>query len=516
MKLRKKLFVLLFFASLFVSKAQEIPVSYELGENYGDRYKFSTVLSVHAAPGGETVLVRTYYGGMPLHPRGHLIEVYDAELRLKTEYNYKYAGEHMVDAFVRNGQLYLLELAYNLAAGAYEYKVHQSPLHELSFTERTLLAIPSKPVANPLAVNKYNRSFGDGFSTTVFFDEGQEAFVIAVHLKEGKEEKYWVHLFGTDLKKHLTHDFSEAIAEKNYAFENIAVAKDFQSVYMMGKAYFKKRRFNAEERRFQYELVRIDQNTHLFQEFNDPGKFPEALKPLIVQDGLVAVGFYADRKDNRYNGLAYYRLDPGSLTLLSKKYNAFSNQFMMDKFGREVDAEVKNLIFKEVFVTPNNDILFSAEEYFVTLGEDISGGATKKVERFHYNDIVCAKLDKSGDMIWARNINKTEITQGDEAYASYSAYNKGGNLYFFINSGENPQQMGKDRIIFKQGFSRNPNMFVIKLDGNGDLSYRKLIDDKEVRLPIMVSRPTILKSDDALLFYAKRGSKKQLVKVSVN
>lgn len=516
MKFRKRLFLLLFIATLVVSKAQEIPVSYVLGENYGDRHKFSTVLSVHAAPGGETVLVRTYYGGLPLHPRGHLIEVYDHELQLKTEYNYKYAGDHMVDGFVRNGQLYLLELTYNLEAGAYEYKVHQSPLHEFGFTERTLLAIPSKPVTNPLAVNKYNRSFGDGFSTAVFFDETQSAFVITVQQNEGKEEKYTVHLYGTDLKKHLTYDFSNGITEKNYAFENIAVAKDFRSVYMMGKAYFKKRRFAAEERKFQYELIRIDQNGHLLQEFNDTGRFPEALKPMIIQEGLVAVGFYADRKDNRYNGLVYYRLDPNSLNLISKKYNAFSNQFMLDKFGREIDTEIKNLIFKEVFVTPNNEILFSAEEYFVTLGEDISGGATKKVERFHYNDIVCAKLDDSGEMIWARNINKTEITQGDEAYASYSAYNKGSDLYFFINSGENPQQLSKDRIIFKQGFSRNPNMFVIKLDGNGDLSYRKLIDDKEVRLPIMVSRPNVVKSDDALLFYAKRGSKKQLVKVSVN
>ncbi|MGB7395499.1 MAG: hypothetical protein WA913_14005, partial [Pricia sp.] len=91
----------------------------------------------------------------------------------------------------------------------------------------------------------------------------------------------------------------------------------------------------------------------------------------------------------------------------------------------------------------------------------------------------------------------------------------GEDMYLFINSGENPQKIGKERILFKQGYSRNLNMFVIKVDGTGDLSYRKLIDDKELRLPIMVSRPLTDSASDTLLFYAKRGNRKQLVRVSV-
>lgn len=188
---------------------------------------------------------------------------------------------------------------------------------------------------------------------------------------------------------------------------------------------------------------------------------------------------------------------------------------MEDKFGREVDAEIKNLIFKSVHLTPSKSILFSAEEYFVTKGEDISSGATQITERYHYNDIVLAKLSASGDMEWARNINKTEVTQGDASYASYTAYGQGEDMYFFINSGENPQKIGNERILFKQGFSRNPNMFVIKVDATGSLSYKKLVDDKELRLPIMVSRPLVDSNTDNLLFYAKRGSKKQLVRVAV-
>ncbi len=515
MKTSMGLTALLFLTALSICAAQEIPIEYSLGENYSDRYKYSTLLTSDSSAEDETVFVRTYYGGYPLRPKGHFIEIYDTDLNLVRDYNYKYAGIHMVDGFVKNGQLYLLELVYNVKQEAYQYVVHQSPLHDFRFSQRVLLSIPSKEVANPLAVSKYNRSFGNGFSTATYFNDARSAFAITVHHREGRVEKYHMYLFGTDLKEQIAHDFTAQIDEKNYAFENIEVSKDLKTFYLTGKAFFKKRRFDANERRFQYELIKISAEGHQIQEFNDTGRFPESLKPILSGNDLKVVGFYADRKDNRYNGLVYFNLDANSLDIKNKKYNPFSDQFMMDKFGREVDAELKNLIFKDVHITPDNSILFSAEEYFVSKGEDISGGGTQIIDRFHYNDIVVAKLNTSGTMEWARNINKTEVTQGDASYASYTAYGHGNNMYFFINSGENPQKMSQERILFKQGYSRNPNMFVIKVDNDGTLSHKKLVDDKDVRLPIMVSRPLIDKATDNLLFYAKRGNRKQMVQVSV-
>ncbi|WP_238474499.1 hypothetical protein [Maribacter algarum] len=513
MILRKSMSLLLFLAAFSFVKAQEIPVNYSLGENNSDRHKFSTVLSIDADNTDKTVIVRTYYGGMPLRPKGHFIELYDADLNLIEDYNNKYAGQYMVDGFIRNGQLYLLELRYDDLKFAYEYVVHHSPIGEFNFTEKILLSVPSKEVANPLAVNKYNRKFGNGFSTAVHFNKEKTAFGITIQHRKGKNENYSMYVFGTDLKKQIEYDFTAETQDKNYAFENIEVSKDLKTVYFMGKAFFKKKRIEAKERRFQYELVRVTNQGHKIQEFADVGRYPESLKPIAIGNELVVIGFYADRKDNRYNGLVHFNLNPTSLSILSKKYNPFSKQFMADKFGREVDAQIKNLIFKDVHITPQKNIIFSAEEYFVTTGKE--SGTNRKVEKFHYNDIVCAKLSSDGSMKWARNINKTEVTLGDEAYASYSAYGHNEDMYFFINSRENPQKLSNERIMFKQGFSRNPNMFVIKMDASGNLSHKKLIDDKEVRLPIMVSRPLMNHDTDELVFYAKRGTKKQLVRVEV-
>jgi hypothetical protein len=138
------------------------------------------------------------------------------------------------------------------------------------------------------------------------------------------------------------------------------------------------------------------------------------------------------------------------------------------------------------------------------------------VTRYHHNDIVSVKLNVQGDLVWARNINKTEVTQGDDAYTSYAAYTKGDDTFFFISTAsENPQQLSAERIMFKQGLSRNRNVFLIKLNGQGQMNYEKVIDDTEARLPLMVSKPLVDTLEDQLLFYAKRGTKKQLVQVVI-
>jgi hypothetical protein len=178
---------------------------------------------------------------------------------------------------------------------------------------------------------------------------------------------------------------------------------------------------------------------------------------------------------------------------------------------------VQDLVFKSVSFTDDDAILFNAEEYFVTTSVQAnSSGGRLRVERFHHNDIVSVKLNAAGDMEWARNINKSEVTQGDDAYASYSSYTKGDKTYFFISTAtDNPQLLSNERLIFKQGLSRNRNVFVIQLDEAGRISYEKVIDNAEARLPLMVSKPLPDPKTDHMLFYAKRGTKKQLVNVSI-
>lgn len=514
--MKTKLIVFFLFATNMVAFAQKMPVSYEFGERYNDRYKYSNLLTITDDGEGGSILVRSYFTGLILRPKGFFIEHYNKDLELVSEFNYKLTDIDYVDGYVKNGKLHLLLLKYNLGTASYEYVIHTSSLAVMDFKEDVILSIESVQVENALDKNYYNRNFSSGFTTSVLFNEDKSAFAITTHFKKRNDNQHFIYLFDTSGTKLMEYDFSAEIEEKNYAFEDIALSKDLKKVYLIGKAYYKKKRFAATERKFQYELLHIDENGGRTQTFDDPGKFSEALKPILIENKLVFVGFFADRKDNRYNGLVYFELNPNSLDIVQKKYHPFSQQFMADKFGNGEEREINNLIFKNVTVTDEKDILFNAEEYFVTSSvQQDASGARLHIDRYHYNDMVSAKLDASGELIWTRNINKSEVTQNDAAYASYSSYTLGNDTYFFISTAsENPQQLSNERIVFRQGYSRNRNVFLIKLDVQGNMSYEKVIDDKDARLPLMVSIPFTDKKDKSMLFYAKRGSKKQLVKVS--
>ncbi|WP_108423868.1 hypothetical protein [Flagellimonas amoyensis] len=516
--IRNHFFLLCSLLFAMVTMAQKMPVTYDFGEKYNDRYRYSNLMTIDEDGTGGYLLVRAYYQGLILKPKGYLIEHYNSALELVNEYNYKLKDQEFVEGFFKNGQLNLLFLNYNGARGQYEYWVHTSPIIDFNFSTKQLLSIASEQVGDPVGKNFYNRNFSSGFSTAILFNEEKTGFIISTHHKKGKDNKHIIHLFDTALNKRFEHDFSAEIEEKNYAFESVAISSDLQTAYIIGKAYFKRNRFQVDERKFQYELVKVSQNSSQTQSFVDPGKYPEGLYPIILKNKLVCVGFYADRKDNRYNGIAYFDVDPSTLAIRTNRYNAFSEQFMDDKFGREGDKVIKNLVFKGVEVTQNNEIFFNAEEYFVTSGMEVTGaGQRVKIERYHHNDIVSVKLGADGNMEWARNINKTEVTQGDGAYASYSSYCKDGKTYFFIcTAAENPQLINNERLIFKQGLSRNRNVFLISLDENGTMDYEKIIDQQEARLPLMVSKPLKDEVDSNMLFYAKRGGKKQLVKVGFN
>ena len=111
--MKKNLFLLFCFVLTGMgANAQKMPVSYDFGEKYRDRYRYSNLVAIDEDDSGGYVLVRSYYQGLILKPKGYLIEKYNSDLELVSEYNYKLKGSDFVNGFLKNGQLNLLFLKF--------------------------------------------------------------------------------------------------------------------------------------------------------------------------------------------------------------------------------------------------------------------------------------------------------------------------------------------------------------------------------------------------------------------
>ena len=110
-------------------------------------------------------------------------------------------------------------------------------------------------------------------------------------------------------------------------------------------------------------MTRITKDSEKTQVFDTDEHFAASLKTIVFQDRLVCIGFYSDRKEYRFKGISYFELDPTSLAIKKSKYNPFTEQFIIDKYGKEKDKELKNLSFRKILITENNDIVFNAEEF---------------------------------------------------------------------------------------------------------------------------------------------------------
>ena len=84
----KRPILLLFLFVALVGAAQNMPISYDFGEKFNDRYRYSNLLTIDNDGNGGYILVRAYFQGLVLRPKGYFIEHYDKDLNLVDEYNY--------------------------------------------------------------------------------------------------------------------------------------------------------------------------------------------------------------------------------------------------------------------------------------------------------------------------------------------------------------------------------------------------------------------------------------------
>lgn len=527
--MKKHFFAILVIAlTSFAVNAQDIPHKIVKSEVFKDEFKYSSIELVDDDGSGGILIARTYQGGVFSSGSGYYFEHYDSNMKLIKEYEYervqKKADKKTVGdilGIILDGQtVRLIDYVYSKTDKAFICSALSSDINNFNFTSQELFRVSAEEVKRPPLVSFMGfgsgaRNYDGDAGANMIINEDRSAFAITIDINDNKAETHKIYLFDKSLNKKIEHTFKRDIKDKKFIYENIDVSKDGNTLYLLGKVFTDEKKKKKEGGKYQFELTKITKDSEKTQVFDTDEHFSNSLKIIIFEDRLTCIGFYSDRKDYRYKGISYFELDPNTLDIKKSKFNPFTEQFIIDKYGKEKDKELKNLSFRKILITPDNEIIFNAEEFYITttyVQNGMNGGGYTRTI-YHYDDIVSAKINPSGEIAWARNINKRQATSGDDSFISYTSTIKDNDTYFFINTGEKVKKLKNDRIQFGQTSTKKSNLNVIRIKPNGDFDYQEILDDKVNEVPFMVSSGAI--TEKSVIFIGRKGKKKQLLKVTL-
>lgn len=507
----KNLLFLLCSVCFFTASAQDISFEIQKSAVFKDKYKHSLLISLDDDGNGGTVIIRSYQKGNLTSPYGYYFEHYDADMKLIKDYDYVLKKGYVMGVFVNDGKVNIIEFTYDGKQKAYVCSVNTAMISDFKFNNKQLFSLPRKEVKN---FSFGNTNDSDSYAR-MLMDKDRKAFGISVDIWDKSNETHKLYTYDTNLNPLIEHTFKRDIKDKKFIYESIDVDDNGHVIYLLGKVYTKEKEEKKEGGKYQYELTRITQNDSKTQAFDTNEYFAGSLILVKKKDKIACVGFYSDKKDWSYKGLCYFDLDPNTLKIETQKFNPFTPQFMMDKYGDANDKELKNLIFKGLFLTETDEIIFNAEEFYMTSYYVSTGNGGSFRTIYHYDDIISAKIGQTGDLIWARNINKRQSSQRYTEFISYKSIIKNTDTYFFINTSEKVKNLDNDRIQFGYTTSKKTNLNVIRIKQDGEFDYKKILDDDDNEVPFQVSNGRMSKNKDAIYFIGHDGKKKQMLKITI-
>ena len=546
--------------------AQEIPFKFQKSEVFKDEFKESQIVLSEEDGNGGILIVRSYKASGISPNAGYYFEHYDGNLKLLNEYDFQI--KHPVSqktpivlgVFKTENKIRIIEMFYDIneksyiclanSIGANDFVLEKKELFRftrdevkqyggLSLSETFYQNANMKSLINgsfgslseesPFSFDfsfngksEKNSSSGGNSKMALVVNKEKNTFSIVLNFnKKDNSDRLKIYLFDNQLNKKIDRDFTKDTKDRKYFLQNIELSKDGNSIYLLSKSYPKEMSDKEKGGKYQFEITKFTQDKVEHQIFDTKEHFIGSLKTIVKDEKLICIGFYSDEYDKRYKGVSYFELDPLTLEVKKSKFNPFTEQFILDKYGKIKNKELKYLTFKNLLTTEKNELIFNAEESYIrtTSGSYTSGiyspngGYSSGRTYYNYDDVVSIKIDEEGHLLWARNINKRQTGDEVDSFVSYTSTLINNNAYYFINASEKIKNLDNNRIEFRDTRKNKYNLNLIRINEKGDFDYQEILDDEENEVPFMLGNG--IKSGNSVFFLGRKGTKKQLLKVSL-
>ena len=518
--------LLLFVFSSYSSYSQDISMT--KSEIFKDSKKNSSLLYSLEDENGGLVTIRAFYGGLVQTLKGYYIQHFDSNLKLLKEVEYEVDKNMIKNAFIKDNKLHIIEYIIDKKADKILFNAVSADLKSLSFSSKEILSLSEESqkkyfgvIIFPFSMNNFSQ-FDSNHAGEVVMSSGNEYFVINFDINNKDQETHKVFVFNNDFEKVYEQVIQKNIKDKYFDYNSIDVDDNDGTVYFLGKSFENESRKSKKNGKVNYhfELYKVNASGQSKISFKNPDKFISSLELIKSDNRLACVGFYGKKDEGRINGACLFNLNPENLQMQQEKFTPFSQEFLTDKYGnkegkkeRKKKKGIKNIDFKGVYMMANGDIVVNAEEFYITTHTTMSSnGGMRTYTIYHFDDIMSLRMDKEGNLKWARNINKRQVGFANSSYTSIPV---GEDSYFFINCSDNIKKLSAGRISFKQTKAKKSNLYMIKINENGDFDFKKLIDDKESKVYYKVNNGNINLNNKTVTLTGKRKKNTRILKLKI-
>ncbi|NQX86008.1 MAG: hypothetical protein HRT67_08900 [Flavobacteriaceae bacterium] len=520
------LFILLFIGA-FTIDAQDI--SMVKSEIFKDSKKNSYLEYSLEDSNGGLITIRSFYGGIGKKLQGYYIQHFDPKLKLIKETEYEVDKNNVLkNAFIKDNQLHLIQYIISKKEDKISFNVSSADLSNLKFSTKEILTLSEKNQKKyfgvmifPFIISNISQYDSD-HAGEIIMSKNNNFFAINFDINNKDKETHKIFVFNKNFEQIYEQLIQKNIKDKYFDYNSIDIDDTDGTVYFLGKAFENKSRKSKKNKKtnYHFEIYKIDANGQTNISFKNDTKFISSLELIKFKDRLACIGFYGDKDESKINGVSLFNLNPETLEIQKKKFTPFSKQFLSDKYGdkkgkkdRKQKNGIKNIDFKSLNVMDNGDIVLNAEEFYETTHTSMSaGGGSTTYTVYHFDDIMSLRLNKEGDLKWARNINKRQTGFINSSYTSITV---GEDSYFFINCSDNIKKLSAGRIAFKQTKAKKSNLYVIKINQEGNFNFKKLIDDKESKVYYKVNSGIINLDRQTVVLTGKRKKKSRILKLKI-
>lgn len=395
----------------------------------------------------------------------------------------------------------------------YEVNLYTSDLETFNFKKRTLFNVdPDK-----YSISSENMKFLESKNHMIFYVKPD--FDI---------ENHRIVVFDNDFNKIYEREFKLLYGDRATNLIDIK-ASQLGEVFLLYKVTFNKTK-KKEFDNYYHELVKITKDSNLSKKLTLKNHLTTLSFEIRDNKDIAFLGFYSEKKENKIKGFCSFILNSENLNINHKTSTKFSNDFFNSTNGINKNRKLEELKLNNISFFEDGGMRINAQELYTTQTQvatnfnSMSGSALSfntNSEIAHYDDIISINANKNGELIWSKNINRSNRLGPTGFYfVSYGLVNNDNKNYIVINSYKNILDSNTKNQEFHENYlwpitKKNSNLYFVEFDKNGNSLCHTILKNKEQEVVFNVGNLEQISENEIILFGFKK-RKIQYLKITFN